>query len=178
MVQINKIYTHHTHTHQTLRERLHWKGLVSIKISNTLPFLKQPPLFYQPLHFCGKNLKNLKNPFLENLKNSTLNPPLYKGGGRRGGGGEGVQLCNNYETLTVQFASSLRLHIVVSLLHKLKKFNDSLSFCVFQIFFQRLPPMCTLKEMKVTFLLRSASKFELFLLRLHKIQNIQSLLTS
>ena len=87
IIGINKQNIHTPHTHQTLRERLHWKGFVSMKISNTLPFLKQPPLFYQPLQFCGKNLKNLNNPFMENFKNSTLNPPLYKGGGWVGGWG-------------------------------------------------------------------------------------------
>ena len=45
----------HTHTHtpektETFRERQHWKGLVSMKVSDTHPFLKQPHLFYQPLH--------------------------------------------------------------------------------------------------------------------------------
>ena len=35
MVQINKT---HTYTHQTLRERWHWKGLVSIKASDNRPF--------------------------------------------------------------------------------------------------------------------------------------------
>ena len=40
----------HTHTHQALREREITLERVSMKISDT-PFLKQPDLFYQPLHF-------------------------------------------------------------------------------------------------------------------------------
>ena len=37
----------HTHTDQTLRKRWHWKGLVSMKISDTPPpfFLNNLPLF-------------------------------------------------------------------------------------------------------------------------------------
>ena len=70
MVQINKTYTH-----QTLREKSQWKGLVSMKIRDT-PFLKITPLFYQTLPFHGKNL----NPnFL--TKVSKTQPLLYKGGG-------------------------------------------------------------------------------------------------
>ena len=55
---VNKQNTHthtHTHTHTTLREGLHWKGLVSMKISYTPLFENNPPpLFYQPLPFYGK----------------------------------------------------------------------------------------------------------------------------
>ena len=67
----------HTHTHQTLRERQHWKELVSMRISDTLPFLEYPlPILpTQPLPFYGKNL-NL--PFFSKIfKNSS--PHLYKG---------------------------------------------------------------------------------------------------
>ena len=47
-----------------------------MKIKDTPPFLKQTPLFYQPLPFNGKNL-NAR--FRENFKNS--NPLFYKDGG-------------------------------------------------------------------------------------------------
>ena len=63
----------HRHTHQTLRERLHWKQLVSVK--SDPPFLKQLPLFYQPLPFYGKKLKL---PFYKSFENSNT-PPLHKG---------------------------------------------------------------------------------------------------
>ena len=52
------------------------------------PFFKQPDLFYQTLHFYGKNL-NPSPPFLKKrFENSP--PPLsspYKGGGGGGVGG-------------------------------------------------------------------------------------------
>ena len=66
-------HTHtHTHAHQTFR---HWKGLVSMKINDTCPFLKQPHLFYQPLHFYRKNLNP---PFSENFGNSTNPSPFIE----------------------------------------------------------------------------------------------------
>ena len=54
-------HTHHTHTQRERerekeREKHTEKGSVSIKISDTPSFLKQPPLFYQPLPFYGKYL--------------------------------------------------------------------------------------------------------------------------
>ena len=64
-----------THTHQTLRERKHWKELVSMEISDT-QFFKTNPLFYQPLPFYRKNLN--PPPFFKGFENS--NPLLYKGG--------------------------------------------------------------------------------------------------
>ena len=70
MVQINKI-----HTKNTQRKI---KGLVSMKRSDTSPFLKQPHLFYQPLHFYGRNLKPA--PFFSEIS-KTQSPPLYNGVG-------------------------------------------------------------------------------------------------
>ena len=46
-----------THTNQTLRERSNWKGLVGMKISDTLPFFLKisktlpPPPFFAAKHF-------------------------------------------------------------------------------------------------------------------------------
>ena len=69
MVQINK-----THIHETLRERKHWKGLVSIKIRDTPFFTKKPPYFTNPSLY-GKNL----NPtFLKKFKNLTILPPTLQ----------------------------------------------------------------------------------------------------
>ena len=59
----------HRHTPNTQRKIILEK--VSMKISDTTPlplFLKQPHLFYQPLHFYGKNLTS----------------PLFFGGGGEG----------------------------------------------------------------------------------------------
>ena len=47
-----------------------------MKISDTLPFLKQPPLFYQPLTFNGKNL----TPNLLLKISITQSPLFYKEG--------------------------------------------------------------------------------------------------
>ena len=67
----------HTHTHETIRERKHWKRLVSMKISDTLSFFQTTPLFYQPLPFYGKNLTT--PPFFKTFENSLS--PIIKGGG-------------------------------------------------------------------------------------------------
>ena len=77
----------HTHTHQTHRERLHWKRLASMKIIDT-PSLKQPHLLYQPLHFYGK--KNLSPPPFFFPKISKSHPHLFY---KMGGGG--FQLSKN-----------------------------------------------------------------------------------
>ena len=47
MVQINE-----TQTHSTLRER-YWKGLFSMKISDTPHFIKGPPPIFPPLFMEG-----------------------------------------------------------------------------------------------------------------------------
>ena len=69
MVQINKI-----HTKNTQRKI---KGLVSMKRSDTSPFLKQPHLFYQPLHFYGRNLKPA--PFFSEISKTQPPPPFTMG---------------------------------------------------------------------------------------------------
>ena len=79
VLQIIQEILAHKHTHKTLRERKHWKRLVSMKISDTLSFFKTTPLFYQPLPFHGKNLTP---PFFKTFENSLS--PIIKGGG--GGG--------------------------------------------------------------------------------------------
>ena len=80
---INKQNTRHTYTHTRARAHAHqtfrhWKGLVSMKINDTCPFLKQPHLFSQPLHFYRKNLNP---PFSENFGNSTNPSPFIDGDG-------------------------------------------------------------------------------------------------
>ena len=71
-------YIHtHTHTHTCKDTPNTHKKItlerVSMKISDTPPpFFKQRHLFYQPLHFYGKNL----NPSLFFLKISTTQPPF------------------------------------------------------------------------------------------------------
>ena len=54
---VNKQHTHtHTHTHTPNTQKKITLERVSMKISDTPPFLKQLHLFYQSLHFYGKNL--------------------------------------------------------------------------------------------------------------------------
>ena len=72
MVQINKIHTQNT------QRKIKIEGLVSMKRSDTSPFLKQPHLFYQPLHFYGRNLKTA--PFFSEIS-KTQSPPLQWGRG-------------------------------------------------------------------------------------------------
>ena len=64
-----------THAHQILREWQHWKGLVSMKISDRVPppFFTPPPLIsilLIPPFLWEKSVP----PFWENFENSTPSP--------------------------------------------------------------------------------------------------------
>ena len=69
----NGVNKQNRHTNQTLKERYHWNGLVSMKIRDTSHFLKQPHLFCQPLHFYGKKYLNAPPPlFFKNCNPLTV----------------------------------------------------------------------------------------------------------
>ena len=69
MVQIIKKHTQK----KKLRERQHWKGLVSLKISNIPPFLKQPRYF---INLCLFMRKIWTPHFAKFLKTQQLPSPL------------------------------------------------------------------------------------------------------
>ena len=69
----NGINNQNTHTHLTLRERKHLKGLVSMKIEDTSPVFKTtPPISLAPPFFWEKPPPP-PPPFYKNFKN--LTPP-------------------------------------------------------------------------------------------------------
>ena len=55
------------------RERLHWKGLVSMKISD-IPFFKRPPIIPNPA-FLLEKYDPPPSRFCKNSENSTPPPP-------------------------------------------------------------------------------------------------------
>ena len=67
----------HTHMHQKLRERLHWKGLVSMKINDTPPslFFDNNPTYFTNLPIF---MKKMETPPFSKISNTRPAPPLFR----------------------------------------------------------------------------------------------------
>ena len=64
--------------HNKHSERQHWKGLVSIKISDTQSFFKTNPPILPTIHFYENNLKS-HHLFVKSSKSQPHPHPLKKG---------------------------------------------------------------------------------------------------